>query len=404
MHEKKSLKDYADFVGEGYINKIYEDAAPLINKHIVNINATYYGGGVAELLSSLVPLMNDLGLTVGWRLLKGNADFFRVTKQIHNALQGDAEVKLSNIEKNIYIEQNSYNSEFTHISHHDAIIVHDPQPLPLINFYKKSQKWIWRCHIDLSRPRKEILSYLLKNFISKFDHAVYHRKEFAIKNGPKPCIMPPGIDPLTKKNEPLTDRQIEKVFKKYGIDDKRPIISQISRFDKWKDPLGVIKSYHMVKRKCKCQLILLGSFATDDPDGEAMYKKLVALEAEDPDVKIIAQEDNELVNALQRNSAVVVQSSLKDGFALTVTESLFKGTPVVANAVGGIKLQIKNGWNGYLVEPRDHTAMAKAVLNLLQNEKLRKKMGKNGHDYVVKNFLTTRLLADWIKFLNQVLK
>ena len=243
-----SLKNYGSIVGEKLVGEIYEEAAPLEDKHVEHINSTYYGGGVAEILSSLTLLMNDVGIKTGWRLLKGSQDFFNVTKKFHNALQGE-NIRLSENKKKIYTECSEINSIIMHIHSLDAIIVHDPQPLPLINFYKKKQPWIWRCHIDLSNPNKELWSYL-KQFIEKYDAVVVSMEQYKQKDLQKPHhIIQPSIDPLTVKNKFIPDSVVKRYLSKFGVDLDKPVISQVSRFDKWKDPLGVVNSFEIIKNR-----------------------------------------------------------------------------------------------------------------------------------------------------------
>ncbi len=394
------LKDYRRIVGNKTIDQILEESTSIIGKHVVNISSTFYGGGVAEYLGSLIPLLDDTGLHVGWRVLKGEDEFFHVTKKLHHALQG-ANGVLSNEEKSIWVNQNKYNASFTHLNH-DAVIVHDAQPLPLINCYKKRQPWIWRCHVDLSNPGK-IWPYVRK-FVNQYDYAIFHTKDF-MRNDirPKQIIHQPSIDPLSAKNIPMNNTKIRRILKKYGIDRDKPIITQISRFDKWKDPEGVIETYKLIKRDIDCRLVLLGSFATDDPEGEAIYRKLIKFDQEDDDVHVIGIKDDHLVNALQRESEVIIQKSLREGFGLTVSEALYKGTPVIAGRVGGIKLQVKSGWNGYLVNPSNIKETAKMTKKLLLNDRLRRSMGKNGKKYVEDNFLVTSNVLEWVRLLKKIL-
>ncbi len=386
---------YKDIVGEKVIQKIEDEVQPLIGKHIIHVNSTYYGGGVAEMLNSLVPLMNNIGINTGWRLLKGNPDFFTITKKFHNSLQGE-KIHMTNIKKKIYEQVNESNSFFSHIGHHDCIIVHDPQPLPLINYYRKNQPWIWRVHIDLSKPNVQTWNYL-KNFVKKYDRIIVSKKTFKRKIDVPQSIIYPSIDPLNHKNEDLSDRRIQKTLQKFGIEQDKPIMCQISRFDKWKDPLGVIRTFKLVRKKFNCKLVLLGSSATDDPEGQIVYDQVMKAVKDEKDIHVINYTNNHLVNSLQRASDVIVQKSLREGFGLTVTEALWKSTPVVASNVGGIHLQIKNGYNGYLVD--SVKSCAKAVEKVLKNPKKAKVMGKRGKEYIRENFLVTRHLRDYIKLM-----
>jgi trehalose synthase len=295
---------------------------------------------------------------------------------------------------------------FTHLEQHDLVIIHDPQPLPLISFYKKTQPWIFRCHIDISNPNKEVWEYL-KGFIQKYDHFVvslpeYKKDDLDISQ----TIIHPAIDPLTAKNKPVSDAKITKYIEKFGIDCKKPMISQVSRFDPWKDPIGVVKVFERVRKKTSCQLVLLGQFATDDPEGHKILMSLQKKVDKSPfknDIKLLVVDNAFLVNCLQRASAVVIQKSLKEGFGLTVTEALYKGTPVVASNVGGIPLQVIDGENGFLHNPHDLNGFSKSIIKLLKDEKLRATMGKAGKEHVKKNFLITRLMLDWLHLMNKVL-
>jgi trehalose synthase len=391
-----SLKNYASIIGEGSIQKIYEEAAPLENKHVEHVNSTFYGGGVAEILNSLTLLMNDVGIKTGWRLLKGSPDFFSVTKKFHNALQS-ADLLLSENKKKVYIETNETNSIIMHIEFADYIIIHDPQPLPLINFYKKKQPWLWRCHIDLSSPNQGLWNYL-KQFIEKYDRVIVSMEKYKKPDLQKPhSIIAPSIDPLTTKNKFVPDSIIGKYLSRYGVDKDKPIVSQISRFDKWKDPLGVIRSFEIVRKHVDCKLVLLGSMATDDPEGAKIYHNIVEKVKNNPDIICINFADDFLVNCLQRASDVVIQKSTKEGFGLTVTEALWKGTPVVAGNVGGIPLQVIDGKNGYLVN--NPGECADRIVKLLKDPKLCEEMGKAGMEHVKNNFLITRHLVDYIKLL-----
>lgn len=400
----KSLNDYKSIVGDELVDQIYSNASSLDDKWVSHVNSTLYGGGVAEILGSLVLLMNDVGIETSWKVVRGDGSFFRITKKIHNALHGDRKAHLDKEDKLHYMGVNESNSIFTHIEHYDAVIVHDNQPLPLIKYCEKCQPWVWRCHIDVSNPNMGVLNFL-KKFISRYDLLVFHLRDFMLDSIPKEqTIMPPSIDPLSKKNSPLTERKKQKVLKSYDIPRDKPIITQVSRFDKWKDPKGVMECFKKVKKKVDCRLVFVGSFADDDPEGEKVYKNLLKYEDEIEDMQIICQEDPILVNAMQDIADVVIQKSIKEGFGLTVSEALWKGTPVVAGNVGGIKLQIKDGYNGYLVEPHDINTCAKRVVKLLQNEKLREEMGKNGKEHVRQNFLITRHLNDWINILKEVIE
>jgi len=399
-----NLASYARIVGKPEIDKIYSEAEKLSGKHITCVNSTYQGGGVAEILNSLVPMFDQVGVDFGWRILHGTPDFFTITKKFHNALQGSS-INLSQRKKDIYYETNRRFSTFTHIGH-DLVIIHDPQPLPLISFYKKTQPWIFRCHIDISEPNKEVWEYL-KGFIQKYDHFVVSLPEYQKNDLNMPqSVIHPAIDPVTAKNKPVSETKISKYLAKFGIDRKKPIISQVSRFDPWKDPIGVVKIFERVKKKMDCQLVLLGQFAADDPEGHKILLSLQKKVDKSPfknDIKLLVVDNAFLVNCLQRASLVVIQKSLKEGFGLTVSEALYKETPVVASKVGGIPIQVIDGVNGFLHSPYDLKGFSDSVIKLLKDEKLRVTMGKAGKEHVKKNFLITRLMLDWLNLMNKLL-
>ncbi len=395
------LSDYRGIVGDAKIAEIYRKGRRLYGKRVLEVSSTPYGGGVAEMQRSMVPLMNEMGLHVDWRTMVGSPDFFRVTRKFHNALQGDA-IALTQKKMKIYEETNRLFSSFIHIDH-DLVVVHDPQPLPMIRFYRKRQPWIWRCHIDLSKPNREAWHYL-KGFLIEYDLAVYHMEEFAATHNPTEYrVIKPAIDPLSLKNMPLPKSTIKKYLRKIGVDPKRPIITQVSRFDKWKDPFGVLKIFELVRKEIDCQLLLVGNVALDDPEGQQIYEQISARVKGQEDAKVLMGLHDIVVNVVQRASDVVLQKSTREGFALTVSEALWKGVPVVASNIGGLPAQVIDGETGYLVDPYDYEVAAKRVLDLLSDRSLREKMGANGHRHVRENFLITRLIEDWIDLWSEML-
>ena len=398
------LDDYRELIGDEVYYSINNKMRKLYGKHILHVNSTYTGGGVAEILSSLVPLMNDVGLEAGWRTVHGNIDFYGITKKFHNALQGE-KINFSEMKKNLYVQVNRQFSSYTHINTHNFVLIHDPQPLPLIQFYRKRQPWLWRCHIDLSAPNKELWDYL-KTFILKYDMVIISSEKYKSKDLPMDYrLIPPAIDPLTHKNKIIPDSLILKSLKKNCVPTDKPLITQISRFDKWKDPLGVVEIFKRVKEKVDCRLVLCGNMATDDPEGLKIYQKILRQAThliESNDIILLTVESNILVNALQRQSAVVIQKSLREGFGLTVTEALWKEKPVVASDVGGIPLQIQNGENGFLVNPDDVDGFADKVVEILKNPGLAKELGKKGKETVREKFLITRVLSDYLDLLNDI--
>lgn len=398
------LEDYRDIVGVEAIYRIHEVARRLYGRHVVHINSTFQGGGVAEILSALVPLMNDVGVETGWRILHGHPDFFSVTKKFHNALQGDR-ISLSPIKQRLHVETNERFSIFTHINH-DCIIVHDPQPLPLVTCYHKRQPWVWRCHVDLSNPDEQLWKYLSR-FVLRYDRVVVSLDRYRRPDLPVPqAVIRPAIDPLSPKNVDVPDTALRKALTKFRVPLDKPLVVQISRFDKWKDPLGVIEAIKRVRQAFDCRLVLCGSMATDDPEGNAVYEQARRRAAElidSGDVILLTAENNILVNALQRAAAVVVQNSRREGFGLTVTEALWKARPVVATNVGGIALQIEDGVTGRLVEPNDPETLAASILELLQDPERAKELGERGRQRVREEFLITRLLLDYLQLLEELL-
>ena len=339
------IEDYEQHIGAENIDRIAEKAEKLSHLHIANVNSTYYGGGVAELLGSLTTLMNQIGIKTGWRVIQGSPDFFSVTKKFHNALQG-GEINFSELKREIY-EQVIYENAIRNHLDHDRVIIHDPQPLPMITHYDKKGPWIWRCHIDLSNPNKEVWRYL-RPFIERYDAVVLHIDDFKQKMDTPQVVFPPAIDPFSIKNKALTYEETQERLDHYEIPTDLPLISQISRFDMWKDPQGVIEAFKIASEEIDARLVLLGSIATDDPEGEEVYQSL--LEHRSERIIILSREDTALVNALQKRSMMVLQKSLREGFGLTVTEAMWKGTPVIGGNVGGIKSQIEDGENGFLVD------------------------------------------------------
>jgi len=378
------IEDYEPLVGAEVIQRIRDNAAKLKGLRVANFNSTYYGGGVAETISSLTLLMNSLGLHTEWRVIQGTADFFSITKKMHNALQG-GEIDLSNIKKEIF-EQVIYENSVRNFLDHDFIIVHDPQPLPLIEHYEKKCPWIWRCHLDLSRPRAETWKYV-RHWIDSYNTVILSCKEFAQEMKPPQRVMMPAIDPFTIKNRQLSDREIDERLAHYEIPTDLPLVVQVSRFDPWKDPKGVVDAFKLARKQIDARLVLLGNFATDDPEGEEIFHSLCA--SRDERILILTSgDDTSLVNALQTRAAVIVQKSLREGFGLTVAEAMWKGTPVIGGNVGGIRYQIEDRVNGFLVSSVDETA--ERMVEVINDKELRNEMGREARETVRKNFLLTR--------------
>ncbi len=358
----------------------------------LHVNSTREGGGVAEILHRMIPILQGLGINARWEVIQGDKEFFSVTKKIHNALQGNEERLTERMWKH-HFEMNRSNAGKLDLDA-DAVLIHDPQPAPLVTFRKKGM-WIWRCHIDVSTPRIDVWN-ALKAYCTKYDAAVFSVSKFARSMPIDEFIIPPSIDPLSEKNRELSPEEIREAAQKFNIPPDRPILLQVSRFDRFKDPIGVIKTYRMVKKYNDCVLVLAGSPAADDPEGEAVLSEVREFAAGDPDVFILllpAFSDKD-INALQRMSTVVIQKSLKEGFGLTVSEAMWKEKPVLGGAVGGIPTQIVHGVTGFLVHSAEGAAFR--IRQLLNSPAMAKRLGERGREYVRNNFLITRQVRDYL--------
>ena len=396
------LERYIDVAGEEAITEVVSLARGLRGVRVLHVNSTYHGGGVAGMLRSLVPLMNDVGLDADWILLFGEPQLFATTKKLHNALQGE-DLFPGAEERKLYLGINRFFAAYAPFQH-DLVVVHDPQPLPTIGFRRQDGVWVWRCHIDLSSPNQEAWDFL-KPFILRYDAVVVSSERFRKADLPtKTAIIPPAIDPFSDINRELSPGETERKLSQYGIPSDKPLLVQVSRFDKWKDPLGVLEVFRRVREETACRLVLLGNMAGDDPEGPEIFARVREVASSLPDVHLVTETDELLVNALQRVATVVLQLSLREGFGLTVSEALWKGTPVVATAVGGIPLQVIDGANGFLVSPGDYEAAAERVLTLLRDEELRRRFGERGKEHVRANFLITRLLRDWLSLMAELLR
>jgi len=391
------IERYVGIIDPQVIADIQRAARRMYGLRVLHVNSTFHGGGVAGMLNSLVPLMNDVGINADWNLLYGDPSLFAVTKKIHNGLQGE-NVTLTPAEFDAYLSVNRTFALYSPIVH-DVVIVHDPQPLPMIRFRQRENPWVWRCHIDISTPNDSVMDALYP-YILRYDGAVISSETFRRPGmSLETHIIPPAIDPFSDLNRDLQEKEIDSKLAEYGIGNSKPLIVQVSRFDKWKDPIGVLRIFEKVREAVDCRLILLGNMATDDPEGPMIFERVKEMADAIDDVQLITQTDPLLVNALQRRAAVVVQMSLREGFGLTVSEALWKGTPVVATRVGGIPLQVEDGQTGYLVEPGDHDAAAERIVSILEDPIRRERLGAQGRDHVRANFLTPRLLLDWLKVL-----
>jgi len=396
------IERYIQFVGEDEVDAIVKLAERLQDLSILHVNSTAAGGGVAEILNRLVPLMRELGLRVDWRVIRGDQEFFTVTKTFHNALQvGAVEVPRSFYE--IYERWQEINANELDLDY-DVVFIHDPQPAGLVK-YRKRGLWIWRCHIDVSTPNPEVWGFL-RRYVSQYDAAIFHIPEFARDDLEIPqLLIPPSIDPLSPKNVELPPTAVERVMRKFDINPERPILLQVSRFDRAKDPLGVVEAYRLARRRMPgLQLVYLGSPAHDDPEGEAVYRETVEAAGGDPDIHLLMlpPDSHYEVNAFQRAATVVMQKSIREGFGLTVSEALWKKRPVIGGKTGGIKIQVIHGVTGFLAtSPR--TAAHYAVY-LLREKRLREEMGAAGREHVRRNFLITHQLRRYLMAIAYVAK
>jgi trehalose synthase len=400
----KLLADYATIASRGLMDQIRALAEPLAGKRVLHLSATAFGGGVAEILYTLVPLMRSAGLEAEWRVIYGRDEFFDVTKTIHNALQGGA-TGLTKEQEETYRVFNRENADGLEGSF-DFVIVHDPQPAGMIEHARAAaDRWIWRCHIDLSTPNESVLAFL-DPWLTRYDAAVFHRRQYVPSSNELPAsyVWPPAIDPLTPKNMALSAEDAAYILDQFGIDVTRPLVTQVSRFDPWKDPLGVVEAWQIVRQSHPgVQLALVGSMAHDDPEGWDYYNRTVRAADGDPDIFILSNLNNVgsvEVNAFQVHSAAVLQKSIREGFGLTVTEALWKTRPVVAGRVGGIVDQIEDGQTGYLVDSVEECAAATA--RVLEDPVRAREMALRGKEHVRRYFLTPRLLRDWLALFNDL--
>ncbi len=398
----KSLADYTHIVGRPLVEEIRALAEPLQGTRVAHVSATAFGGGVSEILYTLVPLMRDVGLECEWQVIYGREEFFNATKVLHNALQGSPQ-DLTPEQWETWLQYNTMNAREL-ADGWDVCIIHDPQPAALKTLVpEKARKWVWRCHIDLSTPNPATIEHLLP-YLLRYPYSVFHMREY-VPHGMEGSarIMPPAIDPLAPKNMALSPEDASYVCDQFGIDVDRPLICQVSRFDPWKDPLGVIDAYRIVKERIEnVQLALVGSMATDDPEGWDFFNATIAHAEGDPDIHILNNFNNVgsiEVNAFQSHSDVLIQKSTREGFGLTVSEAIWKARPFIGGAVGGIPLQVQDGTSGFLVETVEDCAQR--AIEILEDPTLAKQLGRAGKEHVRRNFLTPRLLRDWLSIFSQ---
>jgi trehalose synthase len=388
------LEQYEPLIGAAAIERIARKADHAGDAHVVHVNSTFYGGGVTEILTPLTLMMNALGIETGWRQIQGTPAFFNCTKKFHNALQGER-IGFLDAEKAIYEQVVFENATRLHLADADAVIVHDPQPLPLVqHFRERRAPWLWQCHIDLSSPNEAAWHYL-RGFVEQYDAAVFSMPEYAQDLDIRQRFITPAINPFSAKNCELSEDEVHQCLSHYMIPTDRPLVTQISRFDRWKDPVGVIEAFRKAREEVDCTLVLVGNTATDDPEGEVMLETI--RNSIDERVIVLTVDDPMLVNALQRHPAAVLQKSTREGFGLTVTEAMWKGAAVVGGDVGGIRRQIRDGENGFLVKTVDEAA--ERIVRLLRDPGLRTRIGVRARETVRQNFLMSRLLEDWLDLL-----
>lgn len=391
------LEQYARIVGNEVIDHLRQLAYPLKGMKILHVNSTKEGGGVAEILNRLIPLKRELGIDAEWEIVTGEKDFYQCTKKMHNSLQGNRDdISPSLLET--YEKTNVQNFERLRdkLLGADVVFIHDPQPAALIKMCgDRRNKWLWRCHIDVSRPYRPVWKYL-REHIKNYDASIWSLSAFAQPLDQPLYLIPPSIDPLSEKNMPVPEKQIREYFSSWGISRDIPLLTQVSRFDRFKDPLGVIQSYRLVKKYVPVQLVLAGGGASDDPEGEQVLSEVRAYAGDDPDVHILElpPDAHRAINALQRGSDIILQKSLKEGFGLTVTEALWKGKPVIGGDTGGIKLQVIDHFSGFRVNTPEGASMR--IRYLLKHPEIRKAIGKNARQFVLENYLITRQLREYL--------
>jgi trehalose synthase len=395
------LTHYAEVAGTDVIEHLRQLAALLKGKRVVHVNSTQEGGGVAEILEKLVPLMQQLGIDTAWEVIRGSEEFFLCTKSMHNALQGNA-VDIPESLLRVYEETNAQNAERLRdqLEGADIVFIHDPQPAPLFQLCSnKKGKWIWRCHIDIRHPHRPVWKYLRK-FIQGYNASIFSLADFAQPLPHEIFVVPPSIDPLSEKNIDLEDKEVTAVYEEFGLDLERPIILQVSRFDRFKDPLGVIHAFTLAKKFIPdLQLVLAGGGASDDPEGEAVLGEVRIAAADQSDIHVLALPPNadRTINALQRGADIILQKSIREGFGLTVTEGMWKGKPVIGGDTGGIRLQVVDHHTGFLVNTPEGAALR--IRYLLSHPDRVRAMGNTAREFVRENFLITRHLRDYLALM-----
>ena len=399
------LDQYQEIVGEEVINSLRQLAEPLRGTKVVHVNSTREGGGVAEILHRMIPLKRELGLDPCWEVIVGEGDFYQCTKYMHNTLQGNR-FEISRSLLKLYEDTNEENAERLRdqLQEADFVFIHDPQPAPLLSWCSERKgKWIWRCHIDVSRPYRPVWKYL-RDFVEPYDASIWSLAEFAQPLHHPLYLIAPSIDPLSAKNQELSETELQEILKRSKLDPYRPIVVQISRFDRFKDPVGVIQAFRLAKKFVPLQLVLAGGGATDDPEGDEVLAEVKAAAMGDLDIHVmlLPSDAHRTINALQRISDIVLQKSTKEGFGLTVTEAMWKGKPVIGGEVGGICLQVHNHHTGFLVNTPEGAALRIRYL-LTHRDKL-EEMGRKARQFILENFLITRHVREYLTLMLAVLQ
>jgi trehalose synthase len=394
--EFNSIEPYRDVAPRGTVDFLLRLASRVQGRRFVHVNSTREGGGVAEILNRLVPIMRDLGIKTDWEVIEGDSDFYATTKAFHNALQGKEQV-LTDAMLEHYIDINRANAERLRLGG-DLVLIHDPQPAAMIESRPSEGKWVWRCHIDLSTPQRRVWTFL-RRFVVRYDAAVFSLPAFAQQLPIPQFLAYPSIDPLSDKNRRMSGKEVAKTLERLGVPDDKPILLQVSRFDRFKDPIGVINAYRLVKRYHDVRLVLAGGGAADDPEGAQVLNDVREATGRDPDIYLLDLPSNAhlAINALQRAATIVIQKSTREGFGLTVAEAMWKGKPVIGGATGGITVQIVYGVTGYTVNSVEGCAFR--IRYLLTNPQLMRRMGEAGREHVRENFLITRHLRDYLSLL-----
>jgi len=405
LNKKNTLAQYEDVAGRDVIEQLRQLASPLKGLRLVHVNSTKLGGGVAEILHKMVPLMQDLGIAASWEVIAGESEFYQCTKSFHNAIQGD-QVNIPESHFKAYEKTNRENAETLRDKLRDAdvVIIHDPQPAAIITgFPDRKGKWVWRCHIDASRPYRPVWKYL-REFVIHYEASIFSLSGFAQRLPNPTYLIPPSIDPFHEKNIPLDQDEIRQIYDRFGIDPERPLILQVSRYDRFKDPVGVIRAYQLAKEFVpSLQLVLAGGGATDDPEGDIVLDEVRTEAKDDPDIKVLLLpgDAHHTINALQRIANIVLQKSIREGFGLTVTEAMWKNRPVIGGDTGGIRLQVVNHHTGFLVNTPEGAALR--IRYLLHNRDISEEMGRKAKEFVRENFLITRQLREYLTLVYALL-